>query len=73
MDDYYRHEIYPVLTPMVIDQARPFPLISDKTLNIGLLLKEKLDGDLVLQPFRFHLYYRDLLGYQVKRAFIIYY
>ena len=47
MDDYYRHEIYPVLTPMVIDQARPFPLISDKTLNIGLLLKEKLDGDLV--------------------------
>lgn len=47
MDDYYRHEIYPVLTPMVIDQARPFPLISDRTLNIGLLLKEKLDGDLV--------------------------
>ena len=47
MDDYYRHEIYPVLTPMVIDQARPFPLISDKTLNIGSLLKEKLDGDLV--------------------------
>ena len=47
MDDYYRHEIYPVLTPMVIDQARPFPLISDKTVNIGLLLKEKLDGDLV--------------------------
>lgn len=39
MDDYYRHEIYPVLTPMVIDQARPFPLISDKTLNIGCYLK----------------------------------
>lgn len=47
MDDYYRREVYPVLTPMVIDQARPFPLISDKTLNIGLLLKEKLDGELV--------------------------
>ena len=27
MDYYYQNQIYPVLTPMVIDQARPFPLI----------------------------------------------
>lgn len=47
MDEYYRHEVYPVLTPMVIDQARPFPLILDKTLNIGLLLKDKQGGEFV--------------------------
>lgn len=45
MDEYYQHQIYPVLTPMVIDQARPFPLILDKTLNIGLLLVDKQDQE----------------------------
>ena len=36
---YYRNIIYPVLTPMVIDSGRPFPLLLNKTLNIGMLLK----------------------------------
>lgn len=39
IDDYYEREIYPVLTPMVIDSARPFPLLLNKTLNIAALLK----------------------------------
>jgi polyphosphate kinase len=39
-DDYYRNFLYPVLTPMVIDSGRPFPLLLNKTLNIGLILKE---------------------------------
>lgn len=47
MDYYYQNQIYPVLTPMVIDQARPFPLILDKTLNIGLLLVGKQDQEQV--------------------------
>ncbi len=47
MDYYYQTQIYPVLTPMVIDQARPFPLILDKTLNIGLLLVGKQDHEQV--------------------------
>ena len=47
MDYYYQTQIYPVLTPMVIDQARPFPLILDKTLNIGLLLIGKQDYEQV--------------------------
>ncbi|MBQ1770189.1 MAG: RNA degradosome polyphosphate kinase [Turicibacter sp.] len=47
MDYYYQNQIYPVLTPMVIDQARPFPLILDKTLNIGLLLIGKQDHEQV--------------------------
>ena len=41
LDEYYKSEIYPVLTPMVIDQARPFPLLLNKTLNIAVLLKDK--------------------------------
>jgi len=37
--DYYRNIVYPVLTPMVIDSGRPFPLLLNKTLNIGIILK----------------------------------
>ncbi len=36
---YYDEQIYPVLTPMAVDAARPFPLILSRTLNLGLLLE----------------------------------
>jgi polyphosphate kinase len=32
--DYFRSTVLPILTPMGIDAARPFPLISNKSLNI---------------------------------------
>ena len=32
--------IYPVLTPMAVDSGRPFPLIQNKSLNIGVLIEE---------------------------------
>lgn len=41
IDSYYFKSIYPVLTPMVVDKSRPFPLVLNKTLNIAVLLKEK--------------------------------
>lgn len=46
---YFEHEIYPVLTPMAVDSSRPFPLILNKSLNLGVLLasrdKERADPD----------------------------
>lgn len=41
LDRYFENEIYPVLTPMAVDSSRPFPLIRNKSLNIGALLKKK--------------------------------
>lgn len=41
IEDYYINNIYPVLTPMVVDKSRPFPLILNKTLNLALLLQDK--------------------------------
>lgn len=38
VNDYYKNILYPVLTPMVIDSGRPFPLLLNKTLNIGVVL-----------------------------------
>ena len=41
VDRYFKENIYPVLTPMAVDSSRPFPLIRNKSLNIGALLKKK--------------------------------
>ena len=40
-DAYFMETVYPVLTPMALDASRPFPLIRNKTLNIGALIKRK--------------------------------
>ncbi len=41
VDDYFEENVYPVLTPMAVDSSRPFPLIRNKSLNIGSLLSKK--------------------------------
>lgn len=42
---YFDEYVYPVLTPMAVDSSRPFPLIRNKSLNIGALLKKKEGKD----------------------------
>ncbi len=44
-DRYFEENVYPVLTPMAMDSARPFPLVRSKTLNIGLLISKKEKGE----------------------------
>ena len=44
VDYYFENEVYPVLTPMAVDSSRPFPLVRNKTLNIGALIDKKNDG-----------------------------
>ncbi len=41
VDRYFEENVYPVLTPMAVDSSRPFPLLRNKSLNIGALLKHK--------------------------------
>lgn len=41
VDAFYEENVYPVLTPMAVDSSRPFPLIRNKSLNIGALVKKK--------------------------------
>ncbi|NCC43110.1 MAG: polyphosphate kinase 1, partial [Clostridia bacterium] len=41
VDEYFEENIYPVLTPMAMDSSRPFPLVRNKTLNLGLLIRKK--------------------------------
>ena len=44
VDRYFMENVYPVLTPMAVDSSRPFPLIRNKSLNIGALVRKK-EGD----------------------------
>ena len=45
VDKYFEENVYPVLTPMAVDSSRPFPLIRNKSLNIGALILEKGEED----------------------------
>lgn len=40
VDRYFEDYVYPVLTPMAVDSSRPFPLIRNKSLNIGALFRK---------------------------------
>ncbi|MCC6415718.1 MAG: polyphosphate kinase 1, partial [Opitutaceae bacterium] len=37
---YFRSQIYPVLTPLALDQSHPFPQLGNKALNIAVLLDD---------------------------------
>ena len=39
VDRYFEDSVYPVLTPMAVDSSRPFPLISNKSLNIAAIMR----------------------------------
>ena len=45
IDRFFIDNVYPVLTPMAVDSSRPFPLIRNKSLNIGALLSKKGKGE----------------------------
>lgn len=43
MDEYYHEIVFPVLTPMAVDQSRPFPLVHTQALYLAVVLLK--DGD----------------------------
>ncbi len=39
LDDYFENQVYPVLTPLAIDPAHPFPHVHNKSLNLVLRIE----------------------------------
>ena len=45
LGDYFRSKVFPVLTPLAVDPAHPFPYISGLSLNLAVLVRDP-EGDL---------------------------
>lgn len=43
VDEYFADTVYPVLTPLAVDPGRPFPHISNLSLNLSILIRHS-DG-----------------------------
>jgi len=44
LTDFYRDRVFPVLTPLAVDPAHPFPYISGLSLNLALLMRNPDTG-----------------------------
>ena len=42
--EYFHNELFPVLTPLAVDPAHPFPYISGLSLNLAVTVKEGTEG-----------------------------
>ncbi|HEY7424748.1 MAG TPA: polyphosphate kinase 1 [Gemmataceae bacterium] len=39
LDEVFRREVFPVLTPLAVDPGHPFPLLLNKSLNLAVILQ----------------------------------
>ncbi len=44
LSSYFRHRVFPVLTPLAVDPSHPFPYISGLSLNIAVVLTNPVSG-----------------------------
>lgn len=51
VDEYFHEIVFPVLTPMAVDQSRPFPLLHTKELYLAVLLGRGEQPELDEDPF----------------------
>jgi polyphosphate kinase len=49
INTYFDDAVYPVLTPLAIDAGRPFPVVANRSLNIGVRMKrlQQAEGEML--------------------------
>ncbi|MEX0754542.1 MAG: polyphosphate kinase 1 [Actinomycetota bacterium] len=45
LSDQFRESMFPVLTPLSVDPAHPFPYISSLSLNLAAIVRDPMTGD----------------------------
>lgn len=43
--DYFEQQVFPVLTPLAVDTGRPFPHISNLSLNLAVVIRDEREGE----------------------------
>lgn len=85
LEEFFDEYIYPVLTPMVVDAARPFPFLANKTLNLAVELntfnKSRIMGvvqvpsvlprlvEVPVMENRTFVFLEDIMAYYCSRLF----
>lgn len=49
-DDYFKRNLFPVLTPLSVDPGHPFPFISNLSTSLGVLLRYPDEDGAILDP-----------------------
>ncbi len=44
--DFFRREIYPILTPLAVDPGHPFPFISNLSLSLAVEMRDPVNGEI---------------------------
>ncbi len=45
MREYFENDVFPVLTPLAVDSVHPFPHISNRSLNLAVVLTDSTRGE----------------------------
>lgn len=45
MQAYFESDVFPVLTPLAVDQGHPFPHISTRSLNLAVAIADPVNGE----------------------------
>ncbi len=53
VNSYFMDKVFPILTPLAVDQSHPFPYISPLSLNLGLMVQAPI-GNSVADPKHRH-------------------
>ncbi|HEX6153575.1 MAG TPA: polyphosphate kinase 1 [Solirubrobacterales bacterium] len=59
IDERFKHQVFPTLTPLVIGLGRPFPYISNLSLSLGVLLRDAESGNEIIARIKVP---KELLG-----------